>query len=418
MKNNHETHEDGVILSEEDYVRIIAALRKMPQYENLPEEMMRSRIDELLSGAKYADPMNDLIFASVFGKRKENLLLLLQAILPDLDISEVVEVSNRVIADTPEDKAGVYDIVCKTEDGVYINIEAQKNNRIGNRERWAYYLADLMRRQFVDGLKDYKKMRPSYCIIIQSESERWDIPSPDEVVRMMKSQEEHPFEMRLDKMKLVNKNDTPFEHQVLMHFKMVDMFSLMPYGDQFNIMIINLDQMDKGPSQLASKLDKLLFILKNLPNIVEIPTAVMKEYSRILDNLAIRKMGKSDFDKYVINMYTEKDTKEISEYAAKAAREDTEYKKNKEIEQIKREKDAVIEQKDAEIEQKDAEIEQIKREKDAVIEQKDAEIEQKDAEIEQKDAEIEQIKRENNAKIKNLEEQLLKFRSISRDNQS
>ena len=94
-----------------------------------------------------------------------------------------------------------------------------------------------------------------------------------------------------------------------------------------------------------------------------------------------------------MSYYTEKDTKEISEYAAKAAREDTEYKKNKEIEQLK-------------------------REKDAVIEQKDAEIEQKDAEIEQKDAEIEQIKREKYAKIKNLEEQLLKFRSISRDNQS
>ena len=50
-----------------------------------------------------------------------------------------------------------------------------------------------------------------------------------------------------------------------------------------------------------------------------------------------------------MSYYTEKDTKEISEYAAKAAREEVEYQKNKELKQ-----------KDAEIEKLNAEIRDLK----------------------------------------------------------
>jgi len=64
--------------------------------------------------------------------------------------------------------------------------------------------------------------------------------------------------------------------------------------------------------------------------------------------------------------------------------------KERERMQLLKEKDAKIDEKDAEIEEKERERMQLLKEKDAKIEEKDANIEEKDAKIEEKDAKIEE----------------------------
>ncbi len=323
--------------TEQDYKRMISVLRQKSQYKDISDQILRERIDMLLYRTRYSDPMNDMIFHKIFANSKDNLLTLLQTLLPESGITSVQTVDNRTFPLGLNDKQGVYDIVCKTEDGQYVNVEAQKFMKGQSRSRWAFYLADLMRRQFADGMEEYKDLRPSYCICITENSEKWQIPDPKEVISMINS----PFSLdrRLDSILLVDRKGTKFKEQAYMHFKMVDVFSLIPYGNQFNIVFVNLDKMNKKENELVTELDKLLFLLKNMSNIVNPPISVVKEFGKIVDDLAIDNLNKEELEQYIVDMITQDEFEEI-------------------LDRVKREKDEEIAKQGEQLAQKDEQLAQ------------------------------------------------------------
>ena len=341
---------DTIKMTEEEYNRCILGLRKKGKYSGLPENVMRERIDKILS-TKYANPMNDIVFSAVFGK-KENLLVMLQTLLPYAEITSIDYLSNRTVAEVPYDKFGVYDIVCRTADGSCINVEAQKIDRPINRWRWSFYLADLVKRQFSDFAKNYDKMRPSYCVIIQGKGTTWKTPDPIEVQKMVSDPSVPVGQMRLDMIKKKQwSNDDKFNDQSYWHFRMVDMYSLALFDGAFNIVVANLDKMTKTDSELKTKLDRFLFMMKNITKLATIPINIIEDFGQIVDDLALVKLSKEDLEKYVVTMYDDQDLQEIIDNENRKI-----VNENHELKAIIQEKDAALKENEAALEEKDATI--------------------------------------------------------------
>ena len=296
-------------LSEEDYRRIMSSFRQKAKYRDLPDEAIRELIDQFISESEFADPLQDLVFDRVFGNDKQNLLTLLQVLLPDSGISEVKRVHGRISSDGPDGKEGRYDIVCRTEDGRMVNIEAQKILRNQSPKRWIYYLCNLVKRQLDKAGAEYDQLRPSYCIVISNEGIGWKVPKEEDLIGMI--QEGSLSDRNLSNLGMRARRSSKFADQVIMHFQLVDIYSISLYaGEPLNIVFVNLDKMRKTPEELQSKRDELLYLLRNLRNlrnVATIPPVILRDFSRIVDSLQLRSMDRDVLDKYFVEMITDEE---------------------------------------------------------------------------------------------------------------
>ena len=296
-------------LSEEDYRRIMSSFRQKAKYRDLPDEAIRELIDQFISESEFADPLQDLVFDRVFGNDKQNLLTLLQVLLPDSGISEVERVHGRISSDGPDGKEGRYDIVCRTEDGRMVNIEAQKILRNQSPKRWIYYLCNLVKRQLDKAGAEYDQLRPSYCIVISNEGIGWKVPKEEDLIGMI--QEGSLSDRNLSNLGMRARRSSKFADQVIMHFQLVDIYSISLYaGEPLNIVFVNLDKMRKTPEELQSKRDELLYLLRNLRNlrnVATIPPVILRDFSRIVDSLQLRSMDRDVLDKYFVEMITDEE---------------------------------------------------------------------------------------------------------------
>ena len=296
-------------LSEEDYRRIMSSFRQKAKYRDLPDEAIRELIDQFISESEFADPLQDLVFDRVFGNDKQNLLTLLQVLLPDSGISEVERVHGRISSDGPDGKEGRYDIVCRTEDGRMVNIEAQKILRNQSPKRWIYYLCNLVKRQLDKAGAEYDQLRPSYCIVISNEGIGWKVPKEEDLIGMI--QEGSLSDRNLSNLGMRARRSSKFADQVIMHFQLVDIYSMSLYaGEPLNIVFVNLDKMRKTPEELQSKRDELLYLLRNLRNlrnVATIPPVILRDFSRIVDSLQLRSMDRDVLDKYFVEMITDEE---------------------------------------------------------------------------------------------------------------
>ena len=305
QKNRSGSHGgEKVSLTEDDFNQIISILRKNPKYESMAEESLRQRLKKMVDESAFASPMDDRIFDRVFGKSKKNLLVLLQTLLPGAGIESVQQISNRTIVDGAHDKFGVYDVVCTTDKDDYIVVEAQKFSKGQSHNRWNYYLSDLVKRQLQEG-EDYVKIRPAYCIVIFGEGENWKVPDPVRLREFLDAP--LSVERSLLDVPLVSRKGTKFEGQYYMHFSYIDIYSLSSLGPMSNMIFVNLDKMTKEGSALVTKMEKLLFLFKKMPTIAEVPVDIVREFSGIVDDLALKRLDKSELQHYFVDMITAED---------------------------------------------------------------------------------------------------------------
>ena len=86
---------------------------------------------------------------------------------------------------------------------------------------------------------------------------------------------------------------------------------------------VRLAKFNKTEDELTTDLDKWLYMLKNLSDLLERPAALRdKIFKRIFDAAEISGLDDEDKKKYINNMQTARDTYNQLEYAKKKGREE------------------------------------------------------------------------------------------------
>ncbi len=130
---------------------------------------------------RYIDPTTDFGFKKLFGEEanKDVIMSFIQDVLElETPISEITFLDKEQLPESSEERIGVYDIFCKSEDGSHFIVEMQKNKIDFMKDRMVYYstfpiVAQAKKGQIpVEINGTYKKnpwnyeLAPIYCIAI------------------------------------------------------------------------------------------------------------------------------------------------------------------------------------------------------------------------------------------------------------
>ena len=93
--------------------------------------------------------------------------------------------------------------------------------------------------------------------------------------------------------------------------------------DKLKFVFVEVAKLNKTEDELTTDLDKWLYMLKNLSDLLERPAALRdKIFKRIFDVAEISSLDDEDKKKYISNMQTARDTYNQLEYAKKKGREE------------------------------------------------------------------------------------------------
>ena len=93
--------------------------------------------------------------------------------------------------------------------------------------------------------------------------------------------------------------------------------------DKLKFVFVEVAKFNKTEDELTTDLDKWLYMLKNLSDLLERPAALRdKIFKRIFDVAEISSLDDEDKKKYISNMQTARDTYNQLEYAKKKGREE------------------------------------------------------------------------------------------------
>lgn len=152
---------ENFIIPREKYKLYLAILDEYEKLRGLSSEEKEALLDDILS-RPYLDLLSDWAFKHVFGHSEENLLLLLNDILPER-IASVSYDPNEIDRRKSGDRNVIMDVLCHTDSGQKIIVEMQKADKAHIRNRLFFYGASMVRSQLRDG-DSYGELLPVYVI--------------------------------------------------------------------------------------------------------------------------------------------------------------------------------------------------------------------------------------------------------------
>jgi len=230
--------------------------------------------------AKYINPFTDFGFKKIFGEEASKPLLIdfLNALLPQQNkIIDLTFKNTEQLGQTDADRKAVYDIYCENENGEKFIVELQKAKQNYFKERTIYYSTFPIREQAEKGDWNYN-LRAVYCVGIL------DFTFDDYESEPEKSEVVHTI-------KLKNQNGNTF------YDKLTYIYLEMP---NFNL----------TEAELKTRLDKWLYLIKNLEDFQTIPSIFKEEvFSQAFEKAELAKMGYEELEKYEMNLKIYRDYK-------------------------------------------------------------------------------------------------------------
>jgi len=115
-----------------------------------------------IATSTYIDLLSDWAFKHVFGHNEQNLMLLLNDILPETIVHIDYE-PNEIDLWKGDDKKVIMDVLCHTADGRKIIVEMQRADKEFLRNRLLFYGASMIHTQLHTG-DSYGKLMPVYVV--------------------------------------------------------------------------------------------------------------------------------------------------------------------------------------------------------------------------------------------------------------
>ena len=248
------------------------------------------------SESKYIDLMVDWSFKKIFGTEvnKDILIEFLKVIFPQYAISDITYVPTEQLGIMEDDRKAIFDVLCRTEDGKTFLVEMQRGYQKHFFERALFYTSFPIMKQGKKALaEEARGNRP------------WDF-SLDGV-------------FFLGILNFKYEDDEMTEHR----YRLLEATSKKLMTDKLEFVFVEVEKFDKGEDELETDLDKWLYLLKNMSNLLERPERLRDRiFTKLFDVAELAQLDDEDRIKYIKAMNTERDTYKQIEYARETGREE------------------------------------------------------------------------------------------------
>lgn len=208
---------------------------------------------------RYINPYTDFGFKLLFGTdmNKELLVSFLNALLFGKEVIKNVTYLNTEHLGTQEyDRRAVFDVYCENEQGEKILVEMQRGEQQFFKDRSLYYATFPIREQAPRGEWDYE-LKGVYVIGILNFVFH---ESPSQVSAGEKS-------------RLLSESASDcFHHQV----QLVDLKTKEVFYDKLTFIYLEMPKFNKTEAELETMFDKWMFVLRNLSDLLERPSALQE----------------------------------------------------------------------------------------------------------------------------------------------
>ena len=248
------------------------------------------------SEGKYIDLMVDWSFKKIFGTEvnKDILIEFLKVIFPQYAISDITYVPTEQLGIMEDDRKAIFDVLCRTVDGKTFLVEMQRGYQKHFFERALFYTSFPIMKQGKKALaEEARGNRP------------WDF-SLDGV-------------FFLGILNFKYEDDEMTEHR----YRLMEATSKKLMTDKLEFVFVEVEKFDKGEDELETDLDKWLYLLKNMSNLLKRPERLRDRiFTKLFDVTELAQLDDEDRINYIKAMNTERDTFNQIEYARETGREE------------------------------------------------------------------------------------------------
>ena len=242
--------------------------------------------------AKYINLMVDWSFKRVFGTEvnKDILIEFLKVIFPQFAITDITYIPTEQLGIMEEDRKAIFDVLCKTEDGKTFLVEMQRGAQEHFFERALYYTSFPI-------MKQGKKA-------IAKEDEKG----------------KDPWDFSLDGVFFLGVLDFKYEQDEMTEhrYQLLETKTLKRMTDKLEFVFVEVAKFNKREDELATDLDKWLYLLTNMSTLLERPAALRdRVFGRLFDVAEYARLDDEERKKYVEAMNTTRDTFNMIAYARK-----------------------------------------------------------------------------------------------------
>lgn len=245
---------------------------------------------------KFIDLKRDFAFKWTFGTEghEDLLLMLIDSLLPDKHVRSVTLGAQEQTPDREDAQGGIYDIYCETDDGSSLTIEMQVCSQKDFNDRMVFYSSFPIRNRVGQGaVLDYKVTENNLKICEKHLlSVRYKLP-PIYVIGLV------DFELPgLGK-----------SEKIIRHFSIrEDDGRNEQFTDSIHYVTVELPKFQKGKEELKSKQDYMLYAIKNIGTMEEMPEEFIgKGFDKLFKVCSFANMSESMQMKYVRQMMAEWD---------------------------------------------------------------------------------------------------------------
>ncbi len=248
------------------------------------------------SEGKYIDLMVDWSFKKIFGTEvnKDILIEFLKVIFPQYAISDITYVPTEQLGIMEDDRKAIFDVLCRTVDGKTFLVEMQRGYQKHFFERALFYTSFPIMKQGKKALaEEARGNRP------------WDF-SLDGV-------------FFLGILNFKYEDDEMTEHR----YRLMEATSKKLMTDKLEFVFVEVEKFDKGEDELETDLDKWLYLLKNMSNLLGRPERLRDRiFTKLFDVAELAQLDDEDRINYIKAMNTERDTYNQIEYARETGHEE------------------------------------------------------------------------------------------------
>ncbi|MGB0561011.1 MAG: Rpn family recombination-promoting nuclease/putative transposase [Spirulinaceae cyanobacterium] len=218
---------------------------------------------------KYINPFTDYGFKKLFGEEpnKDLLLDFLNELLKDEQgqITTINYIKNEQLGASELDRRAVFDLYCENEAGEKFIVELQKSKQNFFKDRTVYYSTFPIREQAKKNKWNYQ-LNAVYLIAILD--------------FVFDEDKENPEKYRYD-------------------VQLTDVDTCKVFYDKLTFIYLEMPKFTKTIAQLENRFEKWLYVLRNLPEIQEIPESLQEQvFTKLFETAEIAQFNREELSSY------------------------------------------------------------------------------------------------------------------------
>ncbi len=246
----------------------------------------------LQTGEKYINPLTDFGFKRIFGSEfnKELLISFLNALFAgERVITDVTFKNNEHLGTNEQERRAIFDVYCTTDTGARVIVEMQNVYQEFYKDRSIYY--------------------STFPIVEQARQGNWNYQLDDVYT--------------VGILNFAFPEDRKSDNCVYREIKLMDVKSMEVFYDKLTYLYVELANFHRSLDECTSILDKWIYCLKNLSNLMSRPAELQERvFARLFKTAEISQLNSEDRRAYELSVNAYRDIKNGIDAAKKEGRKE------------------------------------------------------------------------------------------------